>query len=173
MGLQHSNLKQLCWKCKHSCDVDECIWVRTLKKRYKGTLLDDEGYIIFCPKYQKDELLYSDKERADLIGIPLGKYRIIKRYIKVNKLNMSVGEYLEFQKEKNEELKNRTDEEKKFLRRLWNARSYIKRKGLNISPEEYIEIQDNKRELRKNPNYLRNCQKLRYKRKAISKYSNG
>lgn len=170
MGLQHTNLKQLCWKCKHSCDVDECIWVKTLKKRYSGTLLDDDGYIISCPKFERDNLLYDDKDRAEFLGITLSKYRSIKSYIKNNDIKMTVSEYLEFRKQLKDERESIICNDKTYYRRLYNARCYIKKLGLTITPEEYLEMRKKEKELRTGSNYNRNYQKNRYKQKVLSSF---
>ncbi len=42
-----------CWLCKNATDKHSCIWVRTLKKKPKGCITDDDGFIVQCPKYEE------------------------------------------------------------------------------------------------------------------------
>lgn len=142
MGVQHSSYRQLCWTCKYSCNKHECIWVDTLNKHYKGTELDKDGYIIKCPKYEKDNLLYTTEDKAKSLGITKKRYFAIKASIRNRRLNMTVNEYLERQKEKREK------KSKLIIKELYKlygkgkviyAYKVIKEQKLKISVQEYLE----------------------------------
>ena len=155
MGEQRRIFVQKCWTCKYATDKDDCIWVRTLKKHYKGTKIDDEGYIIECPKYEKDKLLYTTKEKAKAIGVSIVTYCKTRVLLKQINSTMSVEEYIEYKRRKAKE--NKENHSSSDMYRIYRARAYLKRIGLNMSPEEWIKRQDEKKKQRNifNSKYLR------------------
>lgn len=88
-----NSYKQLCWRCKKSCDRFACVWVRTLKKRPKGCKVES-GYIIECPKFEQDDLIYRKYEKNKIYVLNKSKYLRILRKITTKHLHMSVVEYL-------------------------------------------------------------------------------
>lgn len=89
-----NSYKQLCWRCKKSCDMFACVWVKTLKKRPKGCEVNEKGYIVSCPKFENDNLIYKKYEKHKLYILTKSKYRSIKCKIKKQKINQSVVDYL-------------------------------------------------------------------------------
>lgn len=149
MGKKKRVFAQLCWKCKKCCDSRLCIWVRTLKRRYKGIVIDSEGFIIKCPKFERDNLIYSNKEMAEKLGISIQYFNNLKSTIKRKKLNMSVEEYLKYQKDRKEDRKTQLANGL-TSNQYYYAKRIIKKRGLNISPEEYYkqkEAKKNEKEL--------------------------
>lgn len=145
--------KQLCWKCSKSCDKFSCVWVRTLKKRYKGTIVDDDGYIISCPKFIDDGTMLNMKEKAEKLGISLSKYKSTFYYIKKNGYNLSVEEYLKNREEQLKEIEFQKTIDKDYRKKLLNARSYIVKKGLKITPEDYLKQRELKKKEIQSPGY--------------------
>lgn len=177
---QNGSYKQSCWTCEYCCNKYECIWVRTLKERYKGTKIDDNGYIIECPKYKHDELIYlsGNNLRAYELGISIRKYRFIKNHIKKCKkykdLNITtVEEYLEYKK--NEKAEREQRKIKGYTRMQINyAKRKIKEKNLEISPIEYIEkyILPKHSEEKKDIEYKREYAKKKYREKIEKEFFN-
>lgn len=177
---QNDSYKQLCWTCEYCCNKYECIWVRTLKERYKGTKIDDNGYIIDCPKYKHDDLIYlsGNNLRAYKLGISIRKYRIIKNHIKKCKkyrdLNITtVEEYLEYKE--NEKTEKEQRKIKGYTRMQINyAKRKIKEKNLYISPIEYIEkyILPKHNKYSSLAEYRREYNKKAYRKKCERKLNN-
>ena len=146
-----SNWKQLCWTCKYACNKHSCVWVKTLKKRYKGTKLDNGGYIIECPKYEHDGQIYNVRDKAKSLGITYKRYSIIKnslnQQIYKNKNINSVEDYLKYQEEKKklreEKLFTLVDSNKDNVKYPATQYAYalkkVKELGLNMSAVDYIE----------------------------------
>lgn len=177
---QSSSFKQLCWTCKYCCNENECIWVRTLKKRYKGTKLDKNGYIVECPKYEHDGQCYlsGNKLRAYKLGISVRKYQVIKQNLKTvdkwKKLNITTVEeyfkYKEYEKIEKEKLKlcgySRMQ--------ITYAKRMIKKKNLDISPIEYIEkyVLPKHSDEHKSIEYKREYVKKKYREKIERELNN-
>lgn len=92
-----NSYKQLCWRCKKSCDMFACVWVRTLKRRPKGCEINEKGYIVSCPKFEKDNLIYRRYEKNKVYILTKSKYRWVKMKIKKQNLDLSVVDYLKQQ----------------------------------------------------------------------------
>ena len=129
---------QLCWTCKYACDKDDCIWVRTLKKRYKGTKLDEDGYITYCPKYVHDEFCYSIQELCDKLGITKSRYNMLKRFILLQGFNMSVEEYLNSKYGSQDGVTKRGDYIKLYNQRRYYTSIWLK-VGKPMPLDEFIE----------------------------------
>ena len=143
MGLQHEQDKQLCWRCSYSCNEHKCLWVRTLKRYYKGTIIDDDGYIIECLKFKKDNSCFSTRDKADALGISLVMYYNYKYMLKKANLKMSVEDYVTGLREKQKQKKLSFD--RKQYDRLYYAKVQIKKFNLNITPQEFIKRLDKKK----------------------------
>lgn len=145
-----SCFKQLCWKCNKATNEKLCIWVRTLKEHYIGTQFDKEGYIVSCPKFEKDNFQWfkrekaTDKELAKLAGVSAFAYRRARIKIKEEHLHVSVEEYLKLKAEKGfykAEAKRLGISESRYH----NFLQFIRKKGLAISVEEHLkEIEQKK-----------------------------
>lgn len=140
MGEQHTNYKQLCWTCEHACNIHECVWVRTLKKHYKGTKLDADGYIIECPKYKHDGMLYTIEDKAKALGITKRRYQIIALHVKRLKHPCSIEEYVQKCNDRTKfKLSNRELMQKYSCSKVKYAYKIIKERNLKISVQEYLE----------------------------------
>jgi len=123
MVTRSKQFMQLCWKCEYACDISKCMWVRTLTKRYKETKVDEDGYIIECPKFKHDKFLYDDKERAEALGVSLSSYLRIKATIRQKELNITPEEYFyirEKKKKEREKFSSLSIEEQKRLKNFKN-----------------------------------------------------
>lgn len=140
MGVPNSNYKQLCWSCEHACNKHECVWVRTLKKHYKGTKLDADGYIIECPKYKHDGMLYTIEDKAKALGITKRRYQVLVQYIKRLKHPCTIEEFLKRSDNRTKlKLSNKELIQKYSYSKVKYAYKIIRDQNLKISVQEYLE----------------------------------
>ena len=187
MGVSSGRIwKQLCWTCEHACNKHSCVWVRTLKKRYKGTKLDNDGYIIECPKYKHDGQIYNVRDKCKSLGITYDRYKIIKitlrNQIYKNKNINSVEDYLKYQEEKKkrrvEKSRTSVDHNKDNVKYPATQYAYalkkVKELGLNMSAVDYIEKYILPRKNRKSLSleYHREYNKRYYRKKKERELNN-
>ena len=72
--------KSKCWLCKNATDKTKCVWVRTLRKKPKGCICDEKGFIVECPKYE--ELDTQPQKPQVLEKSKRGYYDAVRRYKK-------------------------------------------------------------------------------------------
>ena len=98
--------KTLCWRCKNCCSVNNCKFVYNINEYYKdtsnivdkngcvklvsdltnyfipGTKTDNQGNILFCPKFEEDGLNHKSEHQQELASYG----RIIRDLDKFKKL---------------------------------------------------------------------------------------
>lgn len=47
------NCSSKCWECANATSKYKCVWVRTLRLRPKGCKINNDGFIVECPKFTK------------------------------------------------------------------------------------------------------------------------
>lgn len=64
-----------CIDCEKSCDIDKCIWVKTLEQMPNGCKLDKSGNIVECPNFVYDyESIYNyNKAKFDKLCLEYEK----------------------------------------------------------------------------------------------------
>lgn len=82
--------RSLCWRCSKGTNMYKCEWVKycsmhtcikhlsrecMLKHMPKGIELDKENYVISCPNYESDGLIWTIEEKAKSLGISVYEYK--------------------------------------------------------------------------------------------------
>lgn len=114
--------KTLCWRCKNCCSVNDCEFVYKINKYYKntfnivdkngciklihdltkyyipGTKTDNQGNILFCPKFEEDGFNHKSELRQEFELSGLKNFRYFSKSKKLlddfseEMLNMSQEE---------------------------------------------------------------------------------
>lgn len=94
--------KCICWRCSKCCNIYKCPWVlfcslqngerlvlskdTILKHCPSGCVLDEDGTIVYCPEFEKDNILTKrekDKIKCKEMGVCLSTLRQRKRRLKL------------------------------------------------------------------------------------------
>lgn len=107
--------KSICWRCAKGTNLYKCKWVKYCSFHNcvkeltreeiqalipKGAELDNENYIIKCPNYESDGLIWTKEDKAKQLGVTLKEYiNILNRQKtlqirkQAKKLNMTIKDY--------------------------------------------------------------------------------
>ena len=155
--------RQKCWTCTHSCSMYECIWVETLNKekaiKKQGCVFDNEGFIISCNKYKKEQQQnYTKKLKALALGINYKKYLNLEKEIIKFGLKTTPEELYKMQtelkeeKQEKEQAKERKKQEKQEFEKWREDKALQKEidkamaKEFKITYKRFLEMKENAKE---------------------------